>query len=159
MRKEIVIVADDGTRFGSEEAAKRYEELTAAWDNYEEALEELAEKWARAQLTADGYPFEFGLLMDYYYVSPHWHPSMGSGVQRISFFSWSCRIAETGEGEIVLLDKADQQGGFVYKEYRINRLYKREDNALKGLVEVQKRWIESAERRMGETARLAAAVG
>ena len=60
--------SSDGQEFETEEQAAYHEELIEAKGQYETARSVYGQRLFESQKTADGHPFQFSILLDYWYV-------------------------------------------------------------------------------------------
>ena len=58
----------DGKEFPTQAEADRHEDLMVAKDEYETARRKFGIALAKTQKTADGKPFEFGIMRNYWYI-------------------------------------------------------------------------------------------
>lgn len=136
-----VYKASDGKEFDTKEDAERHDAVVTAARKFREARHRLGRVLAEREKTADGHPFEFTVLGDYYYVSPGWGGM--PGLSRVSFYVWSCEFEVDDEERVTI--RLHKQTGPPYKdsyeEYRIRDLYRDERKAKLALLAAQEEWL------------------
>ena len=97
---QTVYTTKDGRRYLDAEMAERHERLTEARDKYAAAQREYTSALLETQVTADGKPFRFGALTDYYYV----HPNHNGGLpflKMVTFSVWDTKLDDADELNVV----------------------------------------------------------
>lgn len=128
----------DGKEFDTKEEAERHDELILARKAYKDARHTLGVILARSQKTADGVPFDFSLLRDYYYISDGW--ASLPALRRVSFYIWNFEFDERDVFEIKQWDERGK-GEQMMITYKINELYYSEREAKKALLDAQEAWL------------------
>lgn len=114
---QTVYTTKDGRRYSDSAMAERHERLAEARDKYESAQREYTRALLETQVTADGKPFRFGALTDYYYV----HPNHNGGLpflKMVTFSVWDTKLDEVDELNVIT--KGDGGNSVTY---RISDLY------------------------------------
>lgn len=127
----------DGQEFDDEDAAQRHEEFIEAKKDYEAARQRWTRVLAESQTTADGHPFDFSMMRDYWFVT-RWIGAMPS-LQAVSFYIHNCDVNDNDEGSIHQLRDSGRDGTWI--KYRISELYLSKTEATKALVVAQKEHI------------------
>lgn len=121
----------DGREYDTQQEAERHEALITAKREYEHAQKVFGQRLAETQKTADGYPFEFTLLRDYYYITPGFHEM--PALVRVGFSRW----------KPVQLNEADElvlTSGRLH--CRIGDLYRSPRAAEEALLTAQEAWLK-----------------
>jgi hypothetical protein len=136
--------ASDGEEFGTKKEAQQHEELIKAREAYEEARRNLGRLLARREKTADGRPFDFSILHDYYYITEGWAGM--PELTRVNFDGWNFRWSECDD-RFEIQRQVEHRNGRDWASYNIGELYWFEDNAEKALLAKREEWLkEQAEK-------------
>jgi hypothetical protein len=100
---QTVYTTSDGRRFADAAMAERHERLAEARDKYAAAQREYARALLETQVTADGRPFRFGALTDYYYVHPNHNVSIRRRIEKMTYQK-RYGLAGTDVGHLTLVD-------------------------------------------------------
>lgn len=119
----------DGREFSDMASAEKHEALLKAQREYMNARSQYTKLLFEGQKTADGKPFEFSVLRDYYYISPF------CGIPNIStidFYLYDCHVSEN-DG-CVVIRKGDTF-------YEVSSLYATREAAEDALAEEKQKLI------------------
>lgn len=130
--------SSDGRKFETEEQAQSHEELIEAKERYEAARSAYGQILHESQKTADGYPFQFSVLADYWYVYDF---SDFPRLDKVSFYLGNCDLNDEDE-TIITQHHDDHRGNRHFTDYSIGDLYRYEKNAQVALLAAQKERLQ-----------------
>ena len=136
----------DGLEFETEEQAAYHEELIEAKDRYEAARSVYGQRLFESQKTADGYHFQFSMLLDYWYV---WNYGGFPRLDKVSFYRGNCGLNDRDE-TVILQHQDDDRGCRHFTEYSIGELYRYKKNAQVVLLAAQKEYLEERSKNVEE---------
>ena len=141
-----VFRTSDGQEFTNEEAANRHEAIIAARGVYKTAQRELHALLVNELVTADGQPFGFGSLRDYFFiVQPEWG---GHYIKKVTFSYWNFAVDERGP---TIIDTHWRDGKM--QHYRIDELYADFDNAKQALLADFDKYVVLARKKIEDMGR------
>jgi hypothetical protein len=131
--------AADDTEFDSEDEAKRYDELRKAKRAFEDARRRYGGALAETTKTADGVPFNFTLLRDYFVV---WDV-FGSlpSLRQVSFYYWMTTVSVDERGEVEMEDYNHTRRDGTPTRYKVSELFADKSAARKALLAAQERYL------------------
>lgn len=125
--KPKVFETSDGEEWESEADAKERQVLLDAEARYESAVREYGQKLAESQRTKDGFPFEWGVMCNY------WFPTLAAGfrptLRQLSVIGRETTIVD---GHVKVIPYQDGDGR--KQSYFVSELFRREINAKRDLL-------------------------
>lgn len=131
VKESRTFIAEDGTEFGTQEEAERYEKLKTARVGFERATGNYARALAETFKTGDGEPFRIG---GNYYCVYEYHDSEGYTWE--SFYLRDTTVDDDHRPAFVVLKRRDR--ALLETRYYFDMMFSLERDAQRKVLEIKK---------------------